>query len=802
MLLPPFLAKRRRDQDTDHTGRPVKRRVGTDHSEHTRRRPRSVVEVLGYKRMLPSGVAWLGDDEWSITLHTSDINYLAAAPEHQEAIVDQWAKFINGFGSGSRLEVTVINRVLEDREVIDMLYKPDRGDELDKWRAESNQIVRKRLATTSGNSVTEKYLTITVQEPDHEKAEASLLRLGHETAAQLLAMDGCQVTILDRVARLKVLANILRPRQPFTFVEDEFLPDKRLRTHDYIAPWSITTTSSDGPLVLTSGGEETFHNTLWVRDYPAWLSDRLISDLTDIKADIVASLHLEPYDQAEGNAMLNRHIAEIDMQLIAERKKAAKQGYDEELIPQRLRDAEEEAKELRDELRNSNQKVFSTVLVIGISADTKDRLDQYTKRVLTLVRRQSCTAERTSYMQRTALTTELPLGIRALPMRRTLTTASAAVIVPFTTQEAFQPEGIHYGQNQQSGNAVVINRLRNRNQNGFILGASGSGKGMAGKNEILNLRTTRTDDDIIIIDPEREYEPLVQALGGPIVRLHPSSTNRLNPLDIDLEDTTMGDPIAVKAQDVLNMLRSLIGGRDGLTSTQASVVDRCTIEMYRQYSAEGGEMPTLTHLRERLLATATEEGNQLAAALEIYTEGSLNAFSRQTNVDIDNHLIAYDISGLGPELRTFGMIVILNQIWQRVVRNQRARRRTWIYVDEFHVLFNDPHASAFFKDYFKRLRKYGGGITGITQDVEELLESPDARLMLSNSAFLLLLGQSETNVETLTHLLSLSDQQAGWIGNVPVGTGLIRSGSVIVPIDGTVPRESRLFELYNTDVED
>lgn len=802
MLLPPFLKKRQNGKNEGGSGRAVKRRVGTDHSEHTRRRPRTVVDVLGYKRMLASGVAWLGDDEWSLTLHTSDINYLAAAAPHQENIVDQWAKYINGFGSGTRLEVTVINRVLEDSEVVNLLHKPLRGDDLDEWRKDFNTIVRRKLASSSGNSVTEKYLTITVQEPDHERAEASLLRLGHETAAQLRAMDDCRVTILDRTARLRVLSQILRPHQPFTFDEEQFLPNKKLRTQDFIAPWSITTTTNDGPLVLTSGGEETFHSTLWVRDYPAWLSDKLISDLTDIKTDIIASLHLEPYDRAEGNALLDRQIAEIDMQMINEKKKAAKQGYDEEMLPKSLRDAAAESAELREELQESNQKVFSTVLVIGVSAPTRDQLDQYTKRVMALIRRQSCTAERTGYMQRQALTTELPLGIRAVPMRRTLTTASAAVIVPFTTQECFQPGGAHYGQNQQSGNAVAIDRLANANQNGFILGASGQGKGMAGKHEIMNLRTNRPDDDIIIVDPEHEYEVLVEALRGAIVRIHPSSEARLNPLDIDLEDTFAGDPITVKAQDVLNMLRSLIGGHDGLTPTQVSLLDRCTMAMYRKYAAEGGQMPTLIKLRELLKADASPDGKQLADALEIYTEGSLNAFSRQTNVDIDNRLVSYDISGLGPELRGFGMIVILNQIWQRVVRNRREGRRTWIYVDEFHVLFSDPFASAFFKDYFKRLRKYGGGATGITQDVEELLENTDARLMLSNSSFLYLLGQSDTNADTLTHLLSLSDQQKKWIGSVKPGTGLIRTGSVLVPVDGEIPRNSRLYELYNTDVED
>lgn len=772
--------------------------TGVDHAAKTRKRPKSVVELLGYKVMLESGVAWLGEDEWSLTLHISDINYTAAGQEAQEGLLDQWAKFLNSFGSGTRIQETVLNRVLDDQTVAQMLQKKYQGDGLDEWREDFNAIVRKTLSKNSGNTTTEKYVTITVQEPDQEKAEATLLRFGSEITATLRSLDDCRATVLNRTERLRAISNVVRPRQPFTFDEDEFAPIKRLRTHDYVAPWSVTSTTKDGPLVLTSSGEETYHSTIWIRDYPAWLSDRIIADLTEIKADITTSLHLEPYEQIDGATVVQRQVAELEMQKIDEQKKAQKRGYDTEMIPQKLKDALSEAETMRDELHDSNQKVFSSLFLVGISATSRDALDQYVKQALRVIRQHSCVAELTSYMQRDALTSELPLGIRAVPMRRTLTTASAAIIVPFTTQELFQIGGNYAGINQQSKNAVVVDRTQNANANGFILGASGQGKGVAGKHDMQNVLTNRPNDEVIVIDPEREYEPLISGFGGAVVRIHAASQNRLNPLDIDLEDRDDGDPISNKSETVLNMLGTLIGGKDGLTGPQRSLVDRCAVEMYRRYAVEGGDQPTLNDLRELLIATEDGNAKALADGLEIYTTGSLNTFSQQTTVDVSNRLVSYDISQLGPELRTFGMMVILEQIWQRVIVNRKQGRRTWLYVDEFHLLFGNPYSSEYFRAFYKRARKYGAAPTGITQDVEELLDNPDARLMLANSEFLYLLGQSSTNAETLSHLLGLSDQQKKYILNVAPGTGLIKSGNAIVPVDGRMPTDSRLFEIYDT----
>lgn len=777
-------------------------RVGTDNAAATgiKHAAKRTQQLLGYQAMLPSGVAWLGADEWSLTLRISDINYLAAEQSKQEAVVDRWARFLNSFGAGTRLEITVINRILDEADVAQLVQKPRTGDGWDEWRDDFNRIVRGKLASASRNTVTEKLLTITVQEPDREKAEATLIRLGHETAAQLAALEeGCRADILARAERLEVLAHLLRPHELFTFDEATFEANKRLATADYVAPWVVETTDASGPLILHNGSGDTYHTSLWIRDYPVWLSDRLISELADIKCNLSVSLHLEPYDQAEGMSLVQRQIAELEMQTIAEQKKAQKQGYSEDLIPHRLQEATAEAKDLRSELESSNQKVFSTVMLIGVSGQTREDLDQNVKRAMTVIRKQSCVAEITSFMQHDALTTELPIGVRRVPMRRTLTTASAAIVVPFTTQELFVPGGNWYGVNAQSSNAVVADRTKTANGNGFILGTSGSGKSVFGKMEIANVFLSRPDDDIIVIDPEREYEPVISAFNGATIRVDTGSSDRVNPMDIELETAgEIDDPITTKTQFVLSMVNVLIGGQDGLSAKQRSLVDRAAGTLYRRYAAERGPMPTLVELRDALAASGDPDATELATTLEIYTTGSLGAFAQPTNVDVHNRLISYDISRLGSELRTFGMLVILDQIWNRVVRNRAQGRRTWLYIDEFHLLFSNPFSAEYFRSLYKRARKWGLVPTGITQNIEELLSNEDARLMLANSDFLMLLAQNATDADALCSLLHFSPDQRRYFTNVPQGHGLMKSGHAVIPIDGRIPTDSRLYSLFST----
>lgn len=761
--------------------------------------PKHSRDVLGYKTMLPSGTAWLGDDEWSMTLRISDINYVAAAEEQQEAIVDRWARFLNSYGAGTRIQETIVNRVLDDADVTQLIQKPMTGDEYDFFRQDFNKIVRDKLSAASGNTVTEKYLTFTVQETDQDKAENTLTRITHEVEAQLSAMEGCRVERLNRAERLEVLSHILRPHELFTFSEAEFEPNRRLSTADFVAPWEIDSKDKNGPLIFRNGSGDTYHSVLWMRDYPVWLSDRLISELTEIKCDLTISLHLEPLEQVEGMSLVQRQIAELEMQKITEQKRAKKQGLEPDMIPLAVKDNLEEANGLRDELRSSNQKLFSTVMVIGVSAQSAEKLQQQVKRVMTVIRKQSCNAEVASFMQLDGLTTELPIGRRLIPMRRTMTTASAAIIVPFTTQELFAPGGNWYGVNAHSSNALVADRTSTINGNGFVLGTSGSGKSQFGKAEITNVFLSRPDDDIIIIDPEHEYEPLVQAFGGEVIRIHAGSDQRVNPMDIELKvQTGDSDPINAKCEFVLTMLESLIGGKTGMTAEQRSVADRAAIMLYRKHAAEGGPMPTLIELRDALIESGQESGLEVARALEIYTSGSLGGFSNRTNVNPNHRLVSWDISQLGDELRTFGMMVILDQVWTRVARNRAEGRRTWLYIDEFHLLFGNKYSAEYFRALYKRARKWGLIPTGITQNIEELLANQDARLMLANSNFLALLGQNATDADSLVELLHFSEEQRRSFTNVQPGHGLLRSGNAVIPFDSRIPQESALYKLFST----
>ena len=793
---------RKTDRSFTSTSRIRGTQVGTD-SSLPKKAPRNTREVIGFKAMLPSGIAWLGADEWSATLRLDDISYQSAAATVQEDILDKWARFLNSFGGGARAQINVINRAVQTTTLIDGATSQLRGDGFDDLRADLNEVVAQKI-TQSAATVTEKFLTVTIHEADEARASSTLDRLVRELQAQLLAIDGCRSAQLTRTERLELISELLRPGQLFTFDETTFDQSTRLSALDYVAPGSITRSpSATGPLILNNQGENTYHASIWVRDYPAWLSDRLVADLTDMKTPLTFSLHLEPYDQVDGTHTLNRQIAALEMQQVAEERKATKAGYRADMVPHGLKVATDEAKTMRAELEQSNQKMFSTVLVVGVSAPTAEQLDQAVKQAMTTLRRNSLQAELIGHMQLDALTTELPLGLRRIPMRRTLTTASTAIMLPFTTQELFQPGGTWYGLNAKSGRPVVADRRLTRNSNGFILGTTGSGKSYCAKHEITEVLLNHPDDDVIIIDPEREYARIAEAFQGAIVRLHAGSPQMINALDIALDVDQDEDPLLAKADKVLAMMGTLIGGVHGLDPTRRSILDRTTLDVFRRYAAEhraGNDplQPTLRDLQTALYALDDPEAKAIATALEIYTNGSLSTFSQQTNVDLSNRLIVWDLARIGSELRTFGLMVVMDQVWTRIARNRQEGRRTHLYMDEFHLLFADVYAAHSFKALYQRARKWGALPTGITQNIEELLAHADARLMLANSDFLMLFGQSDTDALSLQNLLRLSEDQVSSFMRVPPGCGLLRMGSATVPVDGRFPDHSLLHKLYTT----
>ncbi|MFQ6205724.1 VirB4-like conjugal transfer ATPase, CD1110 family [Bifidobacterium dentium] len=780
-------------------------RSGTKDSRRrkTTRKPKGVKQLIGYDSMLRNGIAHLGGDQWSASIAFKDINYQLSPEAHQMEIIDKWARVINSFDAGQSVQIASYTRSRGVREILADVMMDERGDGLDEYRRDYNRLAEGKLESVSRDTSTIKIMTVTITENDKQAACATLNALCNNLVAQLRNIDECAATRLDRAHRLRLMAEVLRPGESFTFDERRFAhqpgqPD----TKDLVCPWSIDARKPDR-LDIESMDSSFFHRTMWVSSLPPELSDQLVNDLTGLRARVDVSIHLAPMDRGDSMTRVRRKNAEIKMQIMDQRRKNRKQGLDPDDLPDDLADQQEQLGQLRDELRQTNQRLVDSIIVIGVSAASEEELELTCRNVRAKVNAQSCKAESLKFMQLEGLTAELPLGANPLPMTRTLTTNSAAILIPFTTQEVFEPHGLFYGSNARSGNPILADRRSHMNSNGFVLGTSGGGKSFTVKQEIAGMFLNR-DDEVIVIDPEREYLPLAQAFGGQIIPISAGSGTCINPLDIVLDETGDGDPVKQKTSNVVSMIGSLIGGSEGLGPVEKSLVDRATLSLYVAYrdTGAGSWQPTLQDLRRTLDGTGEPTGHELAVALDSYTSGSLSGFNGQTNVNLSNRLTVFDVSGLTGELRTFGMMVVIDQVWNRVIRNRAAGRRTWLYIDEFHRFFGNQYSAGQFKDIYKRSRKYGLGVTGITQNIDELLLDQDASMMLSNSDFLMLLSQNGSDADSLCELLKLSEEQRQYFTGVMPGQGLMKIGNAYVPFDGRIPSGGLLYSLYSTSFDD
>ena len=780
-------------------------RSGTKDSRRrkTTRKPKGVKQLIGYDSMLRNGIAHLGGDQWSASVVFEDINYQLSPEAHQMEIIDKWARVINSFDAGQSVQIASYTRSRGVREILADVMMDERGDGLDEYRRDYNRLAEGKLESVSRDTSTIKIMTVTITENDRQAACATLNALCNNLVAQLRNIDECAATRLDRAHRLRLMAEVLRPGESFTFDERRFAhqpgqPD----TKDLVCPWSIDARKPDR-LDIESMDSSFFHRTMWVSSLPPELSDQLVNDLTGLRARVDVSIHLAPMDRGDSMTRVRRKNAEIKMQIMDQRRKNRKQGLDPDDLPDDLADQQEQLGQLRDELRQTNQRLVDSIIVIGVSAASEEELELTCRNVRAKVNAQSCKAESLKFMQLEGLTAELPLGANPLPMTRTLTTNSAAILIPFTTQEVFEPHGLFYGSNARSGNPILADRRSHMNSNRFVLGTSGGGKSFTVKQEIAGMFLNR-DDEVIVIDPEREYLPLAQAFGGQIIPISAGSGTCINPLDIVLDETGDGDPVKQKTSNVVSMIGSLIGGSEGLGPVEKSLVDRATLSLYVAYrdTGAGSWQPTLQDLRRTLDGTGEPTGHELAVALDSYTSGSLSGFNGQTNVNLSNRLTVFDVSGLTGELRTFGMMVVIDQVWNRVIRNRAAGRRTWLYIDEFHRFFGNQYSAGQFKDIYKRARKYGLGVTGITQNIDELLLDQDASMMLSNSDFLMLLSQNGSDADSLCELLKLSEEQRQYFTGVMPGQGLMKIGNAYVPFDGRIPSGGLLYNLYSTSFDD
>ena len=444
-----------------------------------------------------------------------------------------------------------------------------------------------------------------------------------------------------------------------------------------------------------------------------------------------------------------------------------------------------------------------TFLVVNM-ADTKRKLENDIFAAAGIAQKYNCALTRLDYQQEAGLMSSVPIGENLIPIQRGLTTSSTAIFIPFITQELFQRgASLYYGLNALSNNMILCDRKQLKNPNGLILGTPGSGKSFAAKREMTNAFLI-TDDDIIICDPEAEYYPLVQRLQGQVIRLSPTSTHYVNPMDINLNYSEDDNPLALKSDFILSLCELIVGGKEGLQPVDKTVIDRAVRNVYRPFlaSPDPAKMPVLGDLYDELLKQPEPEAARIAAALALYVSGSLNVFNHRTNVELNNRLVCFDIKQLGKQLKKLGMLIVQDQVWNRVTVNRTAKKSTRYFMDEFHLLLKDEQTAAYSVEIWKRFRKWGGIPTAITQNVKDLLASREVENIFENSDFVLMLNQAAGDRAILAKQLNISPQQMSYVTHSEAGEGLLFYGNVILPFVDRFPKDTELYRVMTTKPEE
>ena len=753
--------------------------------------PKTVQDLIPVQTVYNDGIFQVAPGKFTKSFKFEDINYAVASREDKESMFLKYSEILNSLDSGATTKITINNRRMDRREIARDILLPPKEDRLDIYRKEYNRILLEK-ATGSTSMVQDKYLTISVFKPTAEDARTYFARVGAELQ-QHFSRLGSRLVEMDVYERLKVLFNFYRIGEESSYNFN--LSDFARRGHsfkDYISPDSIEV--SDDYFML---GEK-YGRVMFLKDYAAYISDDIITELTDISRNLMLSIDIIPIPTDEAVREVENKMLGVETNATNWQRRQNANNNFSAVLPYDIELQRKETKEFLEDLTTRDQRMLFAVVTLVHMADTKKQLDEDTEAIKTASRKKLCQLAVLKWQQMDGLNTALPIGVRKINVMRTLTTESLAVLMPFRVQEIAHKHGIYYGQNAISKNMIIADRRQLMNGNSFIIGVSGSGKSFAGKNEVVNLMLAE-NADIIIVDPEREYSALVRAMGGEVIHISATSPNHINAMDLNREYGDGANPVILKSEFILSLCEQLIGS-GSLGAKQKSIIDRCTARIYWHYQENDyrGLPPTLQDFHTELMMQPEQEARELALAIELFTKGSLNTFAKHTNVDTNNRLICFDILDLGKQLMPIGMLVILDSILNRITRNRAQGRQTFIFIDEIYLLFQQEYSANFLFTLWKRVRKYGAYCTGLTQNLEDLLQSHTARTMLANSEFLIMLNQAPTDKYELAKLINISDEQMGYITDVSPGCGLIKVGSALVPFENRFPQNTQLYKLMTS----
>ncbi len=766
--------------------------------------PHTAQQTIPYLQMYPDGICRVTEKKYSKSLVFEDINYQLAQADDKTAIFENWCDFLNYFDASVSVQLSFINQGARKEKAQAAIEIPAQDDAFNSIRKEYADMLKNQLEKGNNGLEKCKYITFSIEADNLAAAKARLSRIETDVLNNFKVL-GVTARPMNGQERLNVLHGIFHPEgEPFRFSWDWLVPSG-LSTKDFIAPSSFRFGDGRTFRMGRKLGAVSFLEILAPE-----LNDRMLSDILDLENGIIVNLHIRSIDQSEAIKTIKRKITDLDKMKIEEQKKAVRSGYDMDIIPSDLATFGSEAKNLLQDLQSRNERMFLLTFLVVNMADTKRKLDNDVFATAGFAQKNNCALTRLDYLQEAGFMSSIPLGENLIPIQRGLTTSSTAIFIPFITQELFQRgAALYYGLNALSNNMILCDRKQLKNPNGLILGTPGSGKSFAAKREMTNAFLI-TDDDIIICDPEAEYFSLVQRLGGQVIRLSPAGKGMdgkpqyVNPMDINLNYSEDDNPLALKSDFILSLCELVIGGKEGLQPVEKTVIDRAVRNVYRPFLADPdpAKMPILGDLYNELLKQSESEAARIAAALELYVSGSLNVFNHRTNVELSNRLVCFDIKQLGKQLKKLGMLIVQDQVWNRVTVNRAEKKATRYYMDEFHLLLKEEQTAAYSVEIWKRFRKWGGIPTAITQNVKDLLSSREVENIFENSDFVLMLNQAQGDRAILAKQLNISPQQMKYVTHTEAGEGLIFYGNVVLPFIDRFPTDTELYRLLTTKPEE
>ena len=758
--------------------------------------PRTAQQTIPLERMFPDGICRVGEDYYTKTIQFQDINYQLAQQEDKTEIFEEWCGFLNFFDSSVHFQLSFMNFATEVGDFEKKIAIPHQADRFNDVRDEYSGILLKNMQAGNNGLTKVKYITFGIHADSMKSAKPRLTHI--------------EVDILNNFKRLGVIAETLNGAQRLELMHRQmhmgetgkfrfdwkYLVNSGLSVKDFIAPSSF-----EFPNGRYFKMGDTWCAMSFLSIDASDISDRMLADFLGMESSQIVTMHLQSVDQNEAIKTIKHTITELDRSKIEEQKKAVRAGYDMEIIPSDLATYGKDAKALLKELQSQNERMFLLTFLVMNTGKTKEELDNNIFLASSIAQKHSCNLVRLDFQQEQGLVSTLPLAYNEVDIQRGMTTSSTAIFVPFTTQELFQDHrgALYYGLNALSNNLIMVDRKMLKNPNGLILGTPGSGKSFAAKREIVNSFLV-TDDDIIISDPEAEYRPMVEYLGGQVIRISPTSDQYINPMDINMNYSEDDNPVMLKVDFTLSLCELIMGSKDGLQPAEKTIIDRCVRQVYRKYLENPcpENIPILEDLYNLLLAQEEPEAKYVATALEIYVTGSLNVFNHRTNVELHNRLVCFDIKDLGKQLKKIGMLIIEDQVWGRVSENREAGKSTRYIMDEMHLLLREEQTAAYTVEIWKRFRKWGGMPTGVTQNVKDLLASREVENIFENSDIILMLNQAVGDRAILAKQLNISPHQLSYVTHSGEGEGLIFYGNVILPFVDRFPKETKLYKVLTT----